>query len=211
MKRLLPTLTALLLAVAATMALPASSRAVLAGNELACATGTAELGVEYADLITPKIADACIANERGYCDLEEADIADDHTDFASGITNRCRQVPSSFEGFCGGQPIAEIAECVADSYDAAARMVADSSVGGGLAPPRVVIIEKLVPIRCSKQGQPCFGTGITGCCRGLVCRVRSVLVGGQFLFVPTCIPGDGGIVYGSPAGAFLNTSRSLLR
>lgn len=210
MKRLPPTLTALLFAVAATVALPASSRAILEGDELACASRTAQSGVDYAELIVPKIGDACIANDRGYCDPEEADIDGDHDALAADIRTRCNAVPNSFEGFCGGDPIADIAECVADSYDAASLMVADSSVGGGSPPPEVTIIEKLRPVRCSQAGQACFGPGISGCCRGLACRVTTVLVDGQYVFVPSCRPGGGG-GYSSPAGAFIDTSRSLLQ
>ena len=210
MKRLLPSLTALALAVAATIAVPSTSRALLQGDELACAGGSAQSGVDYAAQIGPEIADVCIENDRGWCDLDEAGIDDLHDEFVADITNKCSAVPNSFEGFCGGDPIGETAECIADAYDAATRMVADSSVGGGSPEPEVQIINVPVVIHCSGAGQPCFGPGVTGCCRGLVCRVRSVLVGDEFIFTPTCVPGTGGGGYSSPAAAFIDTSRSLL-
>jgi hypothetical protein len=208
MKHLAPTLTALVLAVAATMAFPSVGAAILEGDELACAGGTAQKGVEYAEKIVPKLNDACLENEFGLCKPEEADIEGDHDDFFEDIVSSCNALPNSFEGFCGGDPVPDVAECIADAYDAGATMVADSSIGGGLPPPQVVTIFQPVLLHCSPTGDPCFGPGVTGCCRGLVCRVRSSEVNGQFIFTPTCVPAPSG--YSSAVRAFIDTSRSLL-
>jgi hypothetical protein len=208
MKRLVPTLTALVIAVAGTLVWPSKGAAVLDGDELACAGGSAQEGVEYAEKIVPKLHDACLENEFGLCKPEEADVEGDHDDFVGEIVDACQALPDSFEGFCGGDPIEDIAECVADAYEAGATMVADSSIGGGLPPPQVVTIFEPVLLHCSVAGDPCFGPGVTGCCRGLVCRVRSSEVNGEFIFTPTCVPAPSG--YSSAVRAFIDTSRSLL-
>src|SRR5262245_13304367 len=98
MKRLDPMLTALAIAVAATMAWPSSGAAILVGDELACAEGAAELCAEYAATILPKLQDACIKDANGFCDPEAADIADDHDEFAADVAETCEGLPDSFEG-----------------------------------------------------------------------------------------------------------------
>lgn len=204
MKRLAPTLTALVFAVAATMALPSVGSA-LEGDELQCAGGTAQDGVEYSETILPKINDACLKNELGVCNREEANIQADHDDFVDQIEESCGAVPNSFEGFCDGQ-VPDVAECIADAYDAGAVMVADSSVGGGTPAPEVITIIKKVVQHCSRSGQPCTGPGITGCCTGLTCRVRSSFQNGQLVYKSLCER-----VYSSAVKAFIDKPSSLFK
>jgi hypothetical protein len=217
MKRLDPTLAALAIAVAATMVWPSTGSAILMGDELVCAEETAERGVGYAATILPKIQDDCIEDANGFCDPAAAGIAEDHDEFAAGIEEDCEDAPDSFEGFCGDEDdVADIAECVADAYDAGATMVADLSVGGGMPPPRVVVIPIKKVQMCSSVGGPCFGQGITGCCTGLICRAVASEVDGELTFSQICVPrptptpGDGCEPYCSATRAFIDPARSLL-
>jgi hypothetical protein len=205
MKRLVPTLTAVVFAVAATMALPSVGSA-LEGDELQCAGGTAQDGVEYTQTISPKLNDACLDNDLAVCDPDEADIDGDHDDFVAEIEESCADLPEAFEGFCDGT-VPEIAECIADAYDAGAVMVADSRVGGGTPEPETLIIREAVVLHCSRPGQPCTGPGITGCCGGLTCKVRSASQGGQTVFRSVCARSG----YSSTARAFIDKTNSLLR
>jgi hypothetical protein len=205
MKRLVPTLTALVFAVAATMALPSVGSA-LEGDELQCAGGTAQDGVEYSETILPKLSEACLESENGVCDPEDVDDIDaDHAAFVDEIEESCGALPNSFEGFCDGT-VAEIAECIADAYDAGNHQVADSSVGGGTPDPEVITIQQVVVQHCSRSGQPCTGPGITGCCAGLTCRVRSGFQDGHIVFRSQCER-----VYSSAVRAFIDKPTSLFR
>ena len=221
MKRLEPTLTALVIAVAATMAWPSVGAAVLSGDDLTCATEAGQGGVEYAATILPKLQEACVENKFGLCKANEADIAGDHDAFVADIVESCEGQEGAFEGFCKGEDIDDIAECVADAYDAGATMFADASVGGGLPPPQVVTIIMDVPQVCSQVGGPCHGPKTTGCCRGLVCRISSSVTDGELITSETCVPAPSPPPQPSPtpgacppycsaSRAFMDPSRSLL-
>ncbi len=208
-----------ILAVAAIAAVAtlvgAPGAGALTSDELACVGGSGIDAARFSRAIVPKVMDSCQADRDMVCDLTDADLRRDldgeRSILTDAIVDGCGSLEEAFLGFCAGDNVGDIAECVADAYESSAALVGSASVGGGarrgeIQPPAVD--------RCSVDQGPCFGlrddgTQALGCCKGFECRIRTVFLPdtSELVTDARCVRSGG---YGSPSRAFLVDPPSLL-
>lgn len=206
-------------AVATLVHVPAAG--ALTSDEVACVGGSGIDAARFSRAIVPKVMASCQADRDMVCDLTDpalrSDLDGERSILSDAIVDACGSLEGAFLGFCAGDNVGDIAECVADAYEASAALVGDAAVGGGTRQPEQV----QPPVdRCSVVGGPCFGTRddgtrALGCCRGLACRIQTIFDPGTGGLVTRsrCVVGEGGGGgYGSPGRAFLaDVPAGLLR